>query len=365
MKTPFSFLASPGWRPSSCWAVETNGIQAGSRVGWHHCQRRFTRRWPKRRPDTADRRRHGRRYTDGWWRGSHGSRRCCDWSGWRFVVDRRRQHGWRGTLLGWRGSYGARRCCDWGWPVIRHHQQEEAAWLEAHRHLEVRGFRVREVPRLAALTGRCRWSQRRVVGHIQQVDAGDDGFACGVRTDGTIACWGDNRYGQTTAPTGTFSEVSAGGPHACGVRTDGTIACWGFTIRPDQRTDRDILGGVGRRFHACGVRTDGTIACWGSNSSGQTNAPTGTFSEVSAGGSHACGVRTDGTIACWGSNSSGQTNAPTGHSRRCRQEAATLVGYRPTARSPAGALTLPARPTHRQGHFRRCRREVPCLWRAN
>jgi alpha-tubulin suppressor-like RCC1 family protein len=52
-------------------------------------------------------------------------------------------------------------------------------------------------------------------------------FACGVRTDGALACWGDNRYGQAAPPTGTFQSVSAGYFFACGVRTDGTLACWG------------------------------------------------------------------------------------------------------------------------------------------
>jgi alpha-tubulin suppressor-like RCC1 family protein len=28
----------------------------------------------------------------------------------------------------------------------------------------------------------------------------DSNFACGVRTDGTIACWGQNTNGQATPP---------------------------------------------------------------------------------------------------------------------------------------------------------------------
>ena len=34
--------------------------------------------------------------------------------------------------------------------------------------------------------------------------------ACGVKTDGTVACWGDNSVGQATPPAGTFTAVSAG-----------------------------------------------------------------------------------------------------------------------------------------------------------
>ena len=97
---------------------------------------------------------------------------------------------------------------------------------------------------------------------------------CGVRTDGALACWGDNDYGQATPPTGTFSRVSAG------------------------------------YQHTCGVRTDGALACWGNNGDGQATPPTGTFSQVSAGHSHTCGMRTDGTLACWGDNDYGQATPP-------------------------------------------------------
>ena len=50
---------------------------------------------------------------------------------------------------------------------------------------------------------------------------------CGIRTDGTLACWGRNDSGQANPPAGTFTQVSAGGFHTCGLRTDGMLACWG------------------------------------------------------------------------------------------------------------------------------------------
>jgi alpha-tubulin suppressor-like RCC1 family protein len=50
---------------------------------------------------------------------------------------------------------------------------------------------------------------------------------CAVRTDGTLVCWGDNTFGQSSPPTGTFTQVSAGTFHTCGVKTDGTFVCWG------------------------------------------------------------------------------------------------------------------------------------------
>jgi len=147
------------------------------------------------------------------------------------------------------------------------------------------------------------------------VDAGPFLHTCGVKTDGTIACWGDNRFGQTDAPTGTFTSVSAGGQsvltaHSCGLKPDGTIVCWGSndfgqTDAPTGAFTSVSAGGL----HSCGLKPDGTITCWGDNSEGQLNVPTGTFTSVSSGFEHSCGVKPEGTIACWGSNSSGQLGA--------------------------------------------------------
>ena len=50
---------------------------------------------------------------------------------------------------------------------------------------------------------------------------------CGVKSDGTLACWGDNAYGESSPPTGTFTSVAADAYSACGVKTGGTVACWG------------------------------------------------------------------------------------------------------------------------------------------
>jgi hypothetical protein len=51
---------------------------------------------------------------------------------------------------------------------------------------------------------------------------------CALRTDGTLACWGDNTYGQATPPAGTYTALSSGGGATCALKTDGTLACWGY-----------------------------------------------------------------------------------------------------------------------------------------
>ena len=160
-------------------------------------------------------------------------------------------------------------------------------------------------------------------GEFSSVSAG--GFhTCGVRTDGSVACWGDIA-GQDTLPSGEFSSVSAGLGYTCGVRTDGAVACWGDDLfgqaTPPSGEFSSVSAGLG---HTCGVRTDGAVVCWGYNEdaegnvSGQATPPSEEFSSVSAGLGHTCGVRTDGAVACWGSNEdaggnvSGQAMPPSG-----------------------------------------------------
>ena len=183
--------------------------------------------------------------------------------------------------------------------------------------------------------------------------------SCGVRTDGTVTCWGDNRYGESDAPPGSFTSLSLGNDHSCGVRTDGTVTCWGgsraggsnnilqkyvppgsFTSVSTEhyfacglRTDGTVTcwhWGFTERWysdapsgsftslslhgsHACWLRTDGTVTCWGSpNLYGENDVPPGSFTSVSNGNGHVCGVRTDGTVTCWGHNRYGQSDAPPG-----------------------------------------------------
>src|SRR5690606_18275510 len=95
-----------------------------------------------------------------------------------------------------------------------------------------------------------------------QADAGNY-HTCAVRTDGTVACWGWDEYGQSSPPSGTFTSVSAG----------------------------DI--------HTCGIRTDGTVSCWGDSTNGKSSPSSGTFTAISAGISHTCAIRADGSVDCW------------------------------------------------------------------
>jgi hypothetical protein len=63
---------------------------------------------------------------------------------------------------------------------------------------------------------------------------------CALMGDGTVRCWGDNRYGQlgdgttdtrttpTTVPNlSHVAEIAAGRSHACARLESGAVYCWG------------------------------------------------------------------------------------------------------------------------------------------
>jgi M6 family metalloprotease-like protein len=139
------------------------------------------------------------------------------------------------------------------------------------------------------------------------------GHSCGLRVDGTVACWGANSHGQADPPEGRFTAISTGGRHSCGLRVDGTVACWGDDQKEQSSVpDGEFISLSSGLEHSCGLRVDGMVACWGSNAQAQTDVPSGHFSAVSAGGTHSCGLRSDSTIACWGGIYQSASNAPDG-----------------------------------------------------
>ena len=56
--------------------------------------------------------------------------------------------------------------------------------------------------------------------------SGGGGHACGLQMDGSAVCWGDLADGPP--PGQRFASMSSGVGHTCGLRADdGTVACWG------------------------------------------------------------------------------------------------------------------------------------------
>ena len=139
-------------------------------------------------------------------------------------------------------------------------------------------------------------------------------FACGIRPDLTLECWGSNLasvgsgdvvsarvdVGKARPPEGAFVAVSAGWSHACGVRASGEIACWGSDLRGEMW---DVPAGeftavTSSSHSSCGLRRSGELACWGAEA--PRNVPEGRFVALSPEGF--CGLRPDGNVECWAAN---------------------------------------------------------------
>lgn len=183
----------------------------------------------------------------------------------------------------------------------------------------------------------------------RQVAVGD-GFACALKRDNTLYCWGQNDRGQLGRPglqplsarpvivNANYLSVAAGAAHACGVRVGNSLWCWGentsgqagapaaesFVTEPR----RVSLPGEGQpltwsavvagQSHTCALTTEGQIWCWGDNSVGQLGAPGALvrvevpgggprrWVRVASGARHVCAEAADGTLWCWGDNREGQ-----------------------------------------------------------
>lgn len=180
---------------------------------------------------------------------------------------------------------------------------------------------------------------------VTQMAAGT-GFTCGLKTDGSVFCAGDNRSGQlgngsttsSPSPVAVSSlndavQIVAQGMHVCARRTNGSVGCWGDNYGGDlgngsetQSASVVAVSGLSNvtsiytgSWHTCARRPDATAACWGLNEQGaigdgtQTNALTpvavpdvSNVVSMTGGSRHTCAVSSDGTVGCWGGNSDGQ-----------------------------------------------------------
>ncbi|UJR79600.1 RCC1 domain-containing protein [Sandaracinus amylolyticus] len=177
-----------------------------------------------------------------------------------------------------------------------------------------------------------------------------DRHTCVLREDGTIACWGNNSFGQLGDGTTTTRlrpivvpgidnavAVAVGVNHTCALLRDDTVRCWGWSeygqagpnaSGAQQTSPVEVIGFTepleitAGLLHTCVRQRNGFVRCWGHNALGQLGNRTFTSSPapvtvygiggalaaiaISAGENHTCVVRNDRTVWCWGANSQGQ-----------------------------------------------------------
>lgn len=132
--------------------------------------------------------------------------------------------------------------------------------------------------------------------------------ACAIRVDANVVCWRildlhDVLPDNALAPDGKFVSVAAEGDRTCGVTSESELVCWG---RIDREQDRPADGKFISVTGSCALRADRSLACWDrpsehdSTNSSPYAIPTGEFLSVSATEDRGCAIALDGELACWG-----------------------------------------------------------------
>ncbi len=149
------------------------------------------------------------------------------------------------------------------------------------------------------------------------------GCTFGVNLDGVFAegsadgaAPGDGGLDSAPPPV-LATAIAQGNDFACALRVDGTVTCWGANGgegRLGDTTDlssstptlvKDVADAVALAAgdaHACVVRKSGAVSCWGYNASGQLGDGTSTSARFRAGGSA-------GSVRSMGAGSSGLSRA--------------------------------------------------------
>lgn len=146
---------------------------------------------------------------------------------------------------------------------------------------------------------------------------GNNPHACARRSNGSIACWGNDTNGSVedaNDAAGTYREVAVQATATCGVlEADGTLECWGsedWYGRSSALAHEGPLSGMAMApeyyQRTCAIDGDQQLVCWdsGLDSGGAVSGPNGsteTYGKVAVTGSSTCAQRTSGQLDCWGS----------------------------------------------------------------
>ncbi len=142
-------------------------------------------------------------------------------------------------------------------------------------------------------------------------------YSLALRSDGTVAAWGNNSAGVLTVPDGLNGVVAlaAGGNHVLALKANGTVVAWGANLF--NQTDvpeglNNVMAVAAGANHSVALKKDGTVVTWGNPVFGLTSAATTlqNVAAISAGGDHCLALRVDGTVFGWGGNANGESTIP-------------------------------------------------------
>lgn len=129
-----------------------------------------------------------------------------------------------------------------------------------------------------------------------------------LRSDGTVAAWGNNNLGVLDVPEDLVDviDVDSGSYHNLALRQDGTVVAWGSPDNPNSQVplglDRVVKVSAGYQ-QSLALRTDGTVVGWGWDYQHELSGPLpGTLRnivDVAAGFFSNAALTDRGTVLMW------------------------------------------------------------------
>ncbi len=129
---------------------------------------------------------------------------------------------------------------------------------------------------------------------LTSVDA-EQGYTCGITLERRLQCWGPAVPGVTPGRSWSLEipgladvvAVAGGWKHACALLGNGTVRCWGANrygqLGDDSSSDSSVpvevvgiqhaVGLTSNGHHSCALINDGTIGCWGSRIANRQASP--------------------------------------------------------------------------------------------
>jgi len=153
-------------------------------------------------------------------------------------------------------------------------------------------------------------------------------IACGdyhdlaVKSDGTIVGWGQNIYGQATnvvyspgygyVPVTNVVAVAAGGYNSIALHADGSVVTWGSygAQLPYNFINTSNIAVAAGAQHFLALRANGTLFQWGGLANYPVPAGLSNVVAISAAANHSTALRADGSVVTWGYYVIGNAAAP-------------------------------------------------------